>query len=869
MSKSSESTVVNRNEREPPPGPAGGERRAVNNVDECPTVKAMRTEFPDLQAGFDFCQDQWASLNESTPPYPWSHTKVQDEWRDLDRECMESGEGKWFDPALHPDVYSTDAPWDGYVPVPLESQRRSNDYRSWMMWSGNPLEVTRMAEGRPEFCINERLASQMREDIRFLDSICRRLHKALELEPPALLPSIPSDARLDYPSKERAFTVIWRVRRRCVRIQGWIAYALLEAGREKAKSSLRPEDWELIEKVMDSQERRRGVVLNLNNFGVPPDQLRLWVENGVPVHFCEDFTLPDQLGLGDPKFPEDAPDLLNYCEGRFSHLTPRVSASMRPWRALLSRAIPTASPRQERTLEWAGKESRGMRTTGRPTHRRESHTYRVRSRSRSRSPVGARRRADHYSPRWPATRRPRSTPRRKSVSPERRSSPDRLGGRENSPTMDTPTGPRHRETYKRRSAEPRRNPQYATAIRNGTESDGAQRLMDGRPPPDSRMSETDENTVPREEIPTNRKSLVERMEIGPLPVERRLLEDRLTETVDSEKGEELSERDAESIFPATRGFQFPLVVRLRLSDLRQELGNLFAPFPFAVPTNGWNAMATAQLPEWPAPYKLYSVSFRTLARWFLWLDENPGLSQDEIRHRSLLRGLSFHTLVREDHASRFYSGLGSSARVPFYLDNRERPPDHNRIPSDGRWYAFLDCVETVLNRPHARAAFLRGGYTWRLALEFASPEALAKALGPPSREALEHRKGRRVTRPNAQGNSETYIDDQLTHTELMLLSCAQDLPLNHGTRSLMPLATDFEMSNAWTGEWTERDERWFRTNIKELEETQRATLNTGDWKRRLRGPTVGRNQPLAREQGLDEWVHEFYEALKTSSPSIF
>lgn len=158
----------------------------------------------------------------------------------------------------------------------------------------------------------------------------------------------------------------------------------------------------------------------------------------------------------------------------------------------------------------------------------------------------------------------------------------------------------------------------------------------------------------------------------------------------------------------------------------------------------------------------------------------------------------------------------------------DRRSNHNFHPRD--YQEYLRVLEGLFTDPRMRAAVLRGGMIWRIAYSFVGLEPVLK--GPTYRQGL-------VLQNDL--NSDLYVDDDLTPTELRLIvgtyKCWTGLGTQTTLKSWWPPVEAFEGPKCGEnyGVWNDFRERWYEERRSKILAGQAQPLTTDDWKRKLKG----------------------------------
>jgi hypothetical protein len=193
------------------------------------------------------------------------------------------------------------------------------------------------------------------------------------------------------------------------------------------------------------------------------------------------------------------------------------------------------------------------------------------------------------------------------------------------------------------------------------------------------------------------------------------------------------------------------------------------------------------------------------------------------------------------HAARRLVTMG----IPFNLYGKARiyrgpamsRPDQYRPPYRNMAYSFDSFDyhtyeaqrEVFFGHPHARAALLAGGITWRLALENIPHES---AISGPS--VCAHHFGKHLV-TLSHG---TLIDDELTDNEFDLISGVYKVYTGNGQQtsdsSWWPKQSTWMKSTLWPGYWTQICENWYQRRLDAILTCGATPLTASKWASALR-----------------------------------
>ncbi|KAF7796983.1 hypothetical protein EIP86_008172 [Pleurotus ostreatoroseus] len=202
----------------------------------------------------------------------------------------------------------------------------------------------------------------------------------------------------------------------------------------------------------------------------------------------------------------------------------------------------------------------------------------------------------------------------------------------------------------------------------------------------------------------------------------------------------------------------------------------------------------------------------------------PFKKKGDIVATLLARGLSFRT-VREAPALATRITIPPTVKRTFTEPTREFSLEDYLMHEQHR--------KNLLKQPRGRAALLKGGIVWRLALEVLGEEAATMALTSPE----EYKFGVNV-------GDRYLVDDELTESELDVIvgvyhvATSQRAFANDTDSSIVswwPRHASWQNSNYNLGHWTWKAELWFRNRRKDILEGSAKPMNQGRWRRALKG----------------------------------
>ncbi|KAH6906527.1 hypothetical protein BKA70DRAFT_1429214 [Coprinopsis sp. MPI-PUGE-AT-0042] len=177
--------------------------------------------------------------------------------------------------------------------------------------------------------------------------------------------------------------------------------------------------------------------------------------------------------------------------------------------------------------------------------------------------------------------------------------------------------------------------------------------------------------------------------------------------------------------------------------------------------------------------------------------------------------------------------------------------------------AYLRLRNHMLKHPRMRAALLRGGIIWRLAVAYLFPE---DALYGPTRSSTLIS----VVHPHT---SEQLADDSLSEVEVQLLCGAYVCYTGHGNqiaiKSWWPLPEAFEQGED-LGRWTAVNEDWYQRRLAAIKAGTASPMNRKRWRDDLRGlkdqrvlrqQTEKRARRFIESQAPKSWSHLGVQSL--------
>lgn len=133
----------------------------------------------------------------------------------------------------------------------------------------------------------------------------------------------------------------------------------------------------------------------------------------------------------------------------------------------------------------------------------------------------------------------------------------------------------------------------------------------------------------------------------------------------------------------------------------------------------------------------------------------------------------------------------------------------------------------VLMSPHGRAAIMKGGLVWRLAMDSIGDEAEALVVQGPCSEDEGHRRYIDI------GGGSRLWDDEMSEEELDVVCGVYREPTPSGERgaalSWWPRPGTFQCFGIWSGFWTPKCEEWYQTRLQEIREGRAVLKSRSSW----------------------------------------
>ncbi|KAF7793552.1 hypothetical protein EIP86_004666 [Pleurotus ostreatoroseus] len=199
-------------------------------------------------------------------------------------------------------------------------------------------------------------------------------------------------------------------------------------------------------------------------------------------------------------------------------------------------------------------------------------------------------------------------------------------------------------------------------------------------------------------------------------------------------------------------------------------------------------------------------------------------SKGHIVSTLLARGLSFRT-IREAPT------LASNITIPPTIKRTVTTFGHEFSLED--YWMYEERRNSLLAQPRGRAALMKGGIVWRLALEVLDEEVVSFTSGNPQE-----------FRFSVNIGDSYFVDDELTESELGVI-----VGVNHVATSRYAVDNDGDASNiSWwprhttwqqskynVGHWTWKCEMWFRNRRNRILEGKATPMTQTKWRSALKG----------------------------------
>ncbi|THG94145.1 hypothetical protein EW026_g7268 [Hermanssonia centrifuga] len=215
-----------------------------------------------------------------------------------------------------------------------------------------------------------------------------------------------------------------------------------------------------------------------------------------------------------------------------------------------------------------------------------------------------------------------------------------------------------------------------------------------------------------------------------------------------------------------------------------------------------------------------------------------GPSKLDVARGLLQRGIPFRTLLPVDQ----HVPKPSVPQLNIQLGHH--PYDYQPTPGD--YTSYEGQRDTLLGRERVcRAALMKGGIVWRLAMEMFGVESVL--FGPKDVEAALYRV--------ILHDGGSYVDDDLTQDELDVVCGVYKVTtknnLNaHSASSWWPKSSTWLDSGFDFGYWTPQNELWFCRRRREIRAGQAKLKTTKEWKAQLKGEKVLSRQLISKIREL-------------------
>ncbi|PSS10991.1 hypothetical protein PHLCEN_2v3364, partial [Hermanssonia centrifuga] len=215
-----------------------------------------------------------------------------------------------------------------------------------------------------------------------------------------------------------------------------------------------------------------------------------------------------------------------------------------------------------------------------------------------------------------------------------------------------------------------------------------------------------------------------------------------------------------------------------------------------------------------------------------------GPSKLDVARGLLQRGIPFRTLLPVDQ----HVPKPSVPQLNIQLGHH--PYDYQPTPGD--YTNYEGQRDTLLGRERVcRAALMKGGIVWRLAMEMFGVESVL--FGPKDVEAALYRA--------VLHDGGSYVDDDLTQDELDVVCGVYKVTtknnLNaHSASSWWPKSSTWLDSGFDFGYWTPQNELWFCRRRREIRAGQAKLKTTKEWKAQLKGEKVLSRQLISKIREL-------------------
>ncbi|KAJ3558876.1 hypothetical protein NP233_g11409 [Leucocoprinus birnbaumii] len=312
------------------------------------------------------------------------------------------------------------------------------------------------------------------------------------------------------------------------------------------------------------------------------------------------------------------------------------------------------------------------------------------------------------------------------------------------------------------------------------------------------------------------------------------------------KGESMQEDGSWDISPESR---LALGFSRRLSSIRRVKNEQFSLYMF-----DFDSSATV---SWKIA--VYSAA---AALFVSRLDDQ--LTEEQVALELLQSGVPFRTLQEENRLAPVQASQETPSRLSIRLD------DHKFDKSDYEF--FLKRCESLLTIDRARAALLRGGIVWRVALNYVP---ISMAIGGPSGlHSNSHHMLKVMDRSGV-----VYVDDELTPEEYDVICGTyrffQGKKAKHETQlSWFPPLSVFENCCLNIGRWSQQCEELYQRRVNgilgqdERLDRWRLPFSSSEWRKHTRGYTESKNAYQELEKRSIVFINEIVGQLtSTLDPS--
>ncbi|KAG1744812.1 hypothetical protein EDB19DRAFT_1826951 [Suillus lakei] len=238
------------------------------------------------------------------------------------------------------------------------------------------------------------------------------------------------------------------------------------------------------------------------------------------------------------------------------------------------------------------------------------------------------------------------------------------------------------------------------------------------------------------------------------------------------------------------------------------------------------------------------------------------VAHDIYDHPAASPAASVPNLLRRGASYRVFTPISQVTRVPSltrghpsYLDSRNTYPELLNFKDPNYWNTYLARVQALLRRPYVRRFLTMGGILWHLALQFGPPSLLNDALAGPSLDV--------TTWGIGEVNGQSW-DDSVTAADIAMLIGVS------GTGSCWPPHDVWNSSCRWKGFWSDADEQWFQSHLRNLSSgNTEAGKTRKDWKHFFRPISAARSSDTSI-YGSEAFAHVIptWDLVSADSTSI-